>query len=52
MAKPSLCKDFLGFIFQERKWWMLPLVAALLLFGGLIIFAGSSPLAPLIYPFF
>jgi hypothetical protein len=46
-----LCKDFLLFLRQEKKWWLIPLVLALLLLGALILFSGSSALAPLLYPF-
>ena len=52
MAKESLLKEFFLFIKQEKKWWLVPLIAVLLLIGALIVFAGSSPLAPFIYPLF
>jgi hypothetical protein len=52
MAKESLLKEFFLFIKQEKKWWLVPLIAVLLLVGALIVFAGSSPLAPFIYPLF
>ena len=52
MAKQSLVKEFFAFIKHEKKWWMIPLVVVLLLVGGMIVFAGSSPLAPFIYPLF
>ena len=52
MAKQSLIGEFLAFLKQEKKWWLLPLIALLLILGGLLVFAGSSPLAPFIYPFF
>ena len=52
MAKESLIKEFFLFIKQEKKWWLVPLIAVLLLVGALIVFAGSSPLAPFIYPLF
>jgi uncharacterized membrane protein HdeD (DUF308 family) len=52
MARQSLIREFFAFIRQEKKWWMIPLVGVLLLVGGLILFAGSSPLAPFIYPLF
>ena len=52
MAKQSLIKEFLLFIKQEKKWWLVPLISVLLLVGALIVFAGSSPLAPFIYPLF
>jgi len=52
MAKRSLFKEFLAFIVHEKKWWMIPLVAVLLVVGAMILFASSSPLAPFIYPLF
>jgi hypothetical protein len=52
MARQSLAREFFGFIRQEKKWWMIPLVAILLLVGALMIFASGSPLAPFIYPLF
>ena len=52
MAKPSLFKEFLLFARQEKKWWLLPLIAVLLLVGAIVVFVGSSPLAPFLYPLF
>jgi len=52
MAKQSLAKEFFAFIAHEKKWWMIPLVVVLLIVGGLVLFAGSSALAPFIYPLF
>ena len=52
MAKQSLLKEFFLFIKQEKKWWLVPLIAVLLLVGALILFAGSSPMAPFLYPLF
>ena len=52
MAKQSLVREFLAFIVHEKKWWLIPLVAVLLIVGALILFASSSPLAPFVYPLF
>ena len=52
MAKQSLLRDFGAFIVQEKKWWMIPLIAVLLIIGLLVVFASSSPLAPFLYPLF
>jgi hypothetical protein len=48
----SIVWEFWGFIKHEKKWWMIPLIAILLLLMFLIIFAQTSPLAPFLYPFF
>jgi hypothetical protein len=37
---------------QEKKWWVVPRIAVLLLVGALVLSAGSSPLAPFLYPLF
>ena len=47
----QLCKEFLSFLKQEKKWWLIPLVVVLLMLAGLILFGGSSVLAPFMYPF-
>ena len=52
MAKQSLIKEFFLFIKHEKKWWLIPLIAVLLIVGALVLFAGSSPLAPFLYPLF
>ena len=52
MAKQSLIKEFFLFVKHEKKWWLVPLLAVLFLVGALIVFAGTSPLAPFIYPLF
>ncbi len=52
MAKQSLIKEFWLFIKHEKKWWLVPLIAVLLLVALLMVFAQSSPLAPFIYPLF
>jgi len=48
----ALLVEFLDFIAEEKKWWLVPLILVLLLVGALVIFASSSPLAPFIYPLF
>lgn len=52
MANQSLIKEFLLFVKHEKKWWLIPLIAVLLLVGAIVLFASSSPLAPFIYPLF
>src|SRR2546425_12881241 len=47
----QLCKEFLSFLKQEKKWWLIPLIVVLLTLAGLILFSGSSVLAPFMYPF-
>ena len=52
MARQSLIKEFLLFVREEKKWWLIPLITVLLIVGALVVFADSSPLAPFLYPLF
>ncbi len=45
-----LVKEFLLFLRQEKKWWLLPLVVILLALGVLMVFSSGSVLSPLLYP--
>jgi uncharacterized protein involved in exopolysaccharide biosynthesis len=38
--------------FWHRRWWIVPVLAALFLFGALIVLAQSSAVAPFIYTLF
>ncbi len=48
---PGFFAELLGFLGSERKWWLFPLVAFLLLVGVLLMFSGSA-IAPFIYTLF
>ena len=52
MSKFSIIVEFWRFLMVRKKWWLIPIVIFLLLFGALIIFAESSALAPFIYTLF
>lgn len=40
-----------GFLRQNKKWWLLPILVLLLLFAALIFLSGTG-LAPFIYTLF
>jgi hypothetical protein len=47
----GLIGDMWLLIKRDRKFWLLPLIAILLLVIGLLVLAGSAgPLAPFLYP--
>ena len=48
----NFIKEFLEFIITRKKYWLLPVIIAFLLFGGLIVLTQGSSLAPLIYTIF
>ena len=43
-------QECLLFLHQEKIWWLIPLIAILLLMAAVIMFASGSVLAPLMYP--
>ena len=44
-------RELWGFMAQNKKWWLLPILILLLIFGLLVILSGSG-LAPFIYTLF
>ncbi|MBI5082083.1 MAG: hypothetical protein HZC38_06665 [Chloroflexi bacterium] len=44
--------ELFGFLWRNKRWWLIPMVAVLLLFGVLLVFASTSGLGPLIYTLF
>jgi hypothetical protein len=48
----SFLKEFLIFLKVRRKYWLLPILLVLVLFGGLIILSQGSAIAPFIYTIF
>jgi len=52
MSKGRVLSEFLQFLRQEKKYWLVPVVIVFLLFGLLIVFSQSSAVAPFIYTLF
>jgi hypothetical protein len=48
----SVLKQLWAFLVMRKKWWLAPIIVILMLFGALLIFAQTSPLAPFIYTIF
>jgi competence protein ComGC len=42
-------KDFLSFLREQKKWWLVPVLIVLVVLGALLLFAQSSPLSPFMY---
>ena len=45
-------KEFIDFLKVRKKYWLIPILLVLLVFGGLIILAQGSAVAPFIYTIF
>lgn len=52
MANQSLITEFWEFLKFRKRFWLLPIVILLLLFGTIIVFTESSVIAPFIYALF
>ena len=44
--------ELLGFLWRRKLWWLIPMVALLLVFGLLLVFASASGIGPFIYTLF
>ena len=48
----SFIKEFIDFIRERKKYWLLPIIIVLALFGFLIVLSQGSAVAPFIYTIF
>jgi hypothetical protein len=48
----SIIRELWQFLRARKRYWLVPVVIALLLIGGLLVFAQGSVLAPFIYTIF
>jgi hypothetical protein len=48
----SFLKEFIEFLKVRKKYWLLPIIIILMLFGGLIVLTQGSAIAPFIYTIF
>lgn len=45
-------KDFWGFLKERKKFWLLPIILMMLLFGALLFLTSGTAIAPFIYTIF
>ena len=48
----SFIKEFWEFLAERKKYWLLPIIIVLALFGVLIVLSQGSAVAPFIYTIF
>jgi hypothetical protein len=48
----GIAGELMGFLWERKLWWLIPMVLVLLVFGGLMVTAQSSALGPFIYTLF
>lgn len=48
----NFIKEFWSFLKIRKKYWLLPIIIVLVLFGGIIVLSQGSAVAPFIYAIF
>jgi hypothetical protein len=48
----GIAGELFGFLWGNKKWWLIPLVIMLLVLGAVLIFASASAVGPFIYTLF
>jgi hypothetical protein len=48
----SFLAEFWAFLRERKRYWLLPIIVVLVVFGGLIVLVQGSVFAPFIYTLF
>ena len=48
----SFLKEFLKFLMERKKFWLIPILVFLLIFGALFVVTQGTAVAPFIYTIF
>jgi NAD/NADP transhydrogenase beta subunit len=51
-GKLSIVGELFTFLWEQKLWWMIPMVAVLAAFGLLLVFTQGSAIAPFVYTLF
>lgn len=49
--RTGILREFFDFLLENKKWWLTPVIVALLLVAGLVLLGGTAA-APFIYTLF
>jgi hypothetical protein len=52
VAMVTFLNELFGYMKARKKWWLFPVIAVLLMVGGLLVLAQGSAIAPFIYTIF
>ena len=52
LSRMGILGELIVFLWKRKLWWMIPMIAVLILFALLLVFAQSSAVAPFIYTLF
>jgi hypothetical protein len=48
----SFLSEFVTFLMERKKFWLLPILVMAVIFGGLIVLTQGTAVAPFIYTLF
>ena len=48
----SFVREFSSFLGNRKKFWLLPVLVTMALFGGLLVLSQGSVIAPFVYTLF
>jgi hypothetical protein len=48
----SFARELMEFLLVRKKFWLMPIIGLMALFGGLIVLTQGSAIAPFIYTLF
>jgi hypothetical protein len=48
----SFLFEFVAFLRERKKYWLIPIMVTFLFFGGLVVLTKGSAVAPFIYTLF
>lgn len=51
-SRAGVVGELLGYLWEQKLWWLVPMVVVLVLVGALLVFAQGSALAPFVYTLF
>ena len=51
-SEPGLVREFWSFLRENKKFWLIPLLLALLALGAIVILGANPATAPFIYTLF
>ncbi|MEW6556590.1 MAG: DUF5989 family protein [Elusimicrobiota bacterium] len=52
LRKFSVLGELLSFFWENKMWWIIPMVLVLVLIGLLLIFGQATGIAPFVYTLF
>ena len=52
VTNTGIVGEIMVFLWQRKLWWLIPMIAMLLLIGLVLVFATGSGALPFLYPLF